>query len=100
MIPAFSIALEARNPERKHFRSYHVSAGLDLLGDWIVEIRYGRIGTAGHLLQHFAATEEQARAIVRDSLRRRRSAPRRIGAPYIVKEVHAAEAWRIEAGTL
>ena len=42
----FRITLEACNP-RRCFRQYRVEAGTDLLGSWVVEISYGRIGTAG-----------------------------------------------------
>ena len=34
---AFSISLEAGNPERGHFRHYHLEAGRDLFGIWLVE---------------------------------------------------------------
>ena len=42
----FRITLEARNPARRCFRRYRVEAGTDLFGVWVVEISYGRIGTA------------------------------------------------------
>jgi len=43
----FRITLEARNPARRCLRQYRVEAGTDLFGSWVVEISYGRIGTAG-----------------------------------------------------
>jgi hypothetical protein len=43
----FRITLEARNPARHCLRQYRVEAGADLFGVWVVEISYGRIGTAG-----------------------------------------------------
>ena len=43
----FRIILEARNPARRCSRRYRVEAGTDLFGSWVVEITYGRIGTAG-----------------------------------------------------
>ena len=43
----FRISLEARNPARRCWRQYRVEAGTDLFGVWVVEISYGRIGTAG-----------------------------------------------------
>ena len=42
----FRIILEARNPDRRCFRQYRVEAGTDLFGSWVVEISYGRMGTA------------------------------------------------------
>ena len=44
----FRITLDARNPAVHCFRQYRVEAGTDLFGIWVVEITYGRIGTAGH----------------------------------------------------
>jgi hypothetical protein len=41
----FSIRLEARDPARGRFRAYRIDAGTDLLGDWLVDVTYGRIGT-------------------------------------------------------
>ena len=58
---AFSVTLEARNPDRQHYRSYTVSASRDLFGAWIVEIRFGRIGCAGPLVTYSAADEIAAR---------------------------------------
>ncbi len=39
-----SVALEAHNHERNHHRRYEVSVERDLLGDWLVTIRFGRVG--------------------------------------------------------
>jgi hypothetical protein len=55
-----------------------------LLDDWTLSIRYGRVG-GGYQTQRFAGKDEnQIRAIVRERLRRRRSAPKRIGCAYRV----------------
>ena len=35
----YSILLEARDPERNIYRAYHIAAGKDLFGDWIVRAR-------------------------------------------------------------
>jgi hypothetical protein len=45
----FRISLEARNPARRCLRQYRVEAGTDLFGVWVVEIAYGRSGTAGRV---------------------------------------------------
>jgi hypothetical protein len=59
-----------------------VTVGRDLLDDWTVAIRYGRTGQAGRELRYAAAEPETIRGIIRDRLRRRLSAPKRIGCPY------------------
>jgi hypothetical protein len=69
-----------------------------LLDNWILSIRYGRVG-GGYQTQKFAAKDEdQIRAIVRERLRRRRSAPKRIGCAYLATKFDAvaefdASAW-------
>jgi len=40
----FSITLEARNPDRGHYRAYRLEAAPDLFGVWLVEATFGRIG--------------------------------------------------------
>jgi len=93
-----TIALEAHNTDLNHHRRYEITVGRDLLDDWTVSIRYGRVG-GGYQTQKFAGKdEEQIRAIVRERLRRRRSAPKRIGCAYQVTKLDAiaefdASAW-------
>lgn len=83
----FSILLEARNPARNIWRSYHLAAGRDLLGDWIVELTYGRIGARGHTKVMLVADEDEARSYIQKCLKRRDSAPKRIGVGYEVKAI-------------
>jgi hypothetical protein len=65
--------------------------GLDLLDDWTVAISYGRTGQAGGREVRYAAPEADAmRAVIRDRLRRRLSAPKRIGCPYRLAAFSAA----------
>jgi hypothetical protein len=53
--------------------------GRDLLDDWTVEIRYGRCGQG----KKFASSKaDEMKALIYDRLRRRLSAPKRIGCPY------------------
>jgi hypothetical protein len=64
--------------------------GRDLLDDWTVVICYGRTGQAGREICYAASQEEAMRAIIRDRLRRRLSAPKRIGRPYRLVAFSAA----------
>jgi predicted DNA-binding WGR domain protein len=93
-----TIALEAHNDDLNHHRRYEITVGRDLLNDWTLSIRYGRVG-GGYQTQKFAGKDEdQILAIVRERLRRRRSAPKRIGCAYRVTMFDAvaefdASAW-------
>jgi hypothetical protein len=85
-----SVAFEAHHPERNHHRRYEVVIGRDLLDDWTVAIRYGRTGQTGRDLRYSAREATAIRAIIRDRLRRRLSAPKRIGCPYRLAAFSAA----------
>jgi WGR domain len=89
----FRITLEAKNPDRRCFRQYRVEAGTDLFGSWVVEITYGRIGTAGRSRCFVVRDEGEARRLAQSILKRRASAPRRIGVAYRVRELIDPEGW-------
>lgn len=79
-----TIALEAHHNELNHHRRYRITVGRDLLNDWTVSISYGRTGQRGQE-KHFGGTDVDAmHKIVREHLRRRLSAPKRIGCSYRV----------------
>ena len=81
---------EAHHPRRNHHRRYSIQIGRDLLNDWTVTIGHGRTGQASQET-HFASRRiEEAQAIVRERLRRRLSAPRRIGCRYRLMTLDAA----------
>jgi hypothetical protein len=84
VIAAFAIALEARAPDLGLARAYRLRVGQDLFGVWVVELQHGRIGTAGRLRQMAFDSPDGARAEIRRRLKRRASAPRRIGVGYRV----------------
>jgi len=89
----FRITLEARNPVRRCLRQYHVEAGTDLFGVWVVEISYGRIGTAGRSPSYVLRDEEEAWHLAQSILKRRVSAPRRIGVAYRIRELIDPKGW-------
>lgn len=91
--PTFAIVLEARAPEAGRWRRYDLRAGRDMLVDWIVETRFGRIGAEGRCLRWFVEGEAEARRLVRQVLQRRRTAPRRIGATSIAIETQHPFGW-------
>jgi predicted DNA-binding WGR domain protein len=91
----FSILLEACDPERNIHRAYRLAAGQDLFGNWIVEITYGRIGAKGRTQVVPVADEAAARCYVQNCLKKRESAPKRIGIGY--KMIQITGDW--EAGS-
>ena len=62
--------------------AWHAEAAPDLFGTWLVQTRYGRIGTEGRRLARSFPSEEAARAYLTRLLRRRATAPARLGVPY------------------
>jgi hypothetical protein len=89
----FRIILEARNPARDCLRHYRVEAGTDLFGTWVVVISYGRIGAAGRSRSYVVRDEGKAKRLARSILKRRASAPRRIGVAYRVRELIDPAGW-------
>jgi predicted DNA-binding WGR domain protein len=87
------IRLEARAPALRCHRAYEIAAGPDLFGIWIAEMTYGRIGTAGRTKIRSFARIEDAASKVDASLRRRATAPRRIGVAYRLRRVEHEAFW-------
>lgn len=93
VMDAFTATLEACDPTLGRFRSYRIEAGIDLLGDWLVAVTYGRIGSPGRTVRHVAADEAEARHIVRQCLQRRSTARKRIGVGYRLRELSDPGRW-------
>jgi hypothetical protein len=93
MINAFSALLEARDPALGRFRAYLLEAGTDLFGAWLVDVTYGRIGTRGRRIRYVVADETEARKMVRENLRRRSTAKKRIGAAYQFQQLVDPGEW-------
>jgi predicted DNA-binding WGR domain protein len=91
-----SVTFEAHNDERNHHRRYEIRLGRDLFGDWTVALSYGRTGRGGQVVRHSASDSEQIRKVIRESLRRRLSAPKRIGCSYRLKGLSVADG--VDAG--
>lgn len=85
-----ALAFEAHSREANHHRHYAITLGRDLLDHWTVSIRFGRTGQPGRELRYAAAEPDAIRAIIRDRLRRRLSAPWCIGCPYRLSAYNAA----------
>jgi len=82
VLDLLKIDLEAHSEERNHHRRYELAVGRDLFGHWVVTVRYGRVGQPLREIQFGSPDSESARSLVHARLRRRLSAPRRIGCGY------------------
>lgn len=91
-----TIALEAHNAERNHHRRYELTVGRDLFGDWTVGVRYGRVGRGGQEMRYGAEQAEAMQKVVRDRLKDRQSALKRLGCGYRLVRCEAAP--EVEAG--
>jgi predicted DNA-binding WGR domain protein len=89
----FCIDLHACDPPRNRWRFYRIEVGQDLFGEWVVRLRYGRIGASGRTQNIIVADEHEGHQVVRACLARRHSAPRRIGVPYRVQELFDPMNW-------
>jgi hypothetical protein len=92
------VELEARDTARNLHRAYRIEAGLDLFGMWQVDLAYGRIGRRHRILKLVTAEEATARRLVLGALRRRSSAPKRIGVPYVVTGGFDSLGWLNSSG--
>lgn len=90
---SFRVRLEACDPERGCFRAYRIDAGTDLLGEWLVDVTYGRIGSRGRTVRYLPGDQAGARKLVRQCLQRRATAPKRIGVGYQVREIDDPGRW-------
>jgi hypothetical protein len=86
-----TVAFEAHHPGNNHHRRYQVTVGRDLLDHWTVAILYGRVGQGGQERRYASINPDDMRAVIRDRLRRRLSAPKRIGCSYRLSAFHAAQ---------
>lgn len=89
----FSISLEARAPEANHLRAYHVTVAQDLLGDWLIDVAFGRIGRANQQRRYVARDRDAAIRQLKACLQRRVSAPKRIGTAYRCRQLHDPDSW-------
>jgi hypothetical protein len=89
----FAIELQAVSPQAQHRRAYEIHVGSDLFGQLVVTIDFGAIGARGQRRMHLVADIAEAQAVVRRALRRRLTAPRRIGVTYRVVACHDPGCW-------
>ena len=93
-VSSWRVRLEAKCAARRCFRNYEIAMGADLFGVWMVEMSYGRIGAVGRTKVRSFETAEAARAQAYVCLRKRATAPRRIGDGYQLQRVDGSMAWQ------
>ena len=86
-----TVSFEAHNADRNHHRRYEIRLGRDLFGEWTVSLLYGRTGQGGQEVRHAGSDADRLRRLIREGLRRRLSAPKRIGCAYRLTGLSAAE---------
>ena len=94
----FACSLEARLPAINLARAYHITVSQDLFGVYVIEITFGRIGAPGRSLRLSTDGIASARAMLRQVLKRRMSAPRRLGAAYRCRSLYDPEGWLASDG--
>lgn len=87
----FAVQLAADNDTLNHHRVYRMEVALDLLGDVLVTISHGRSGRLLSARTIPVENVEAAQSLVRAKLRRRASAPRRIGCSYRITDLAAVD---------
>jgi predicted DNA-binding WGR domain protein len=93
-VTSLCISLQAQSAAHRCFRAYEIAVGRDLFGAWLVEMSYGRIDTMGRAKVRSFVTTKEALAQVDACLRKRATAPRRIGVAYRVWRVIRSPEWR------
>lgn len=94
----FACHLEARLPEANLARAYHVVVSRDLFGLYTVDVTFGRIGRPGRARRYTVNDINGVRAKVREVLKRRLTAPRRLGVAYVCLSTFDPHAWLEEDG--
>lgn len=78
----FSIRLSAIDAPRSCDRRYRIERSIDLFGEQIVELSWGRAGSRKQIKRLSAPSESEAFSMVRAALAKRDRAPDRIGVRY------------------
>ena len=94
MLNLLTLHLHAIHQENNIFRKYEIYAGKDLFGNWAITTANGRIGTAGHLRTYPLETFERVQKRLQQLLKKRQSAPKRIGTNYeVISYSYAENIW-------
>jgi predicted DNA-binding WGR domain protein len=76
------ISMQAVDRQANIFRSWQCEVGTDLFGIVLLSVTYGRTATAGRTITRAVKDADAAKRLVRQLLRRRGTAKRRVGVGY------------------
>jgi hypothetical protein len=82
MLAMLTLELEARDPAANRLRRWQIDIGYDLFGTWVADVQFGRIGSCGRQVRLVFENQPDTEAFLRQRLRRRATARRRIGVAY------------------
>lgn len=96
-----SCFLEAHSEEHNHHRFYHLEVTKNLFDSWTVETRYGRVASYGPKAQgqkklYMVDNKSDVIKLVIKILKKRLSAKKRIGTPYLFKHIALNEKWPLK----
>ena len=94
----FACFLEARLPTANLARAYRIVVSEDLFGQYTVDVTFGRIGTYGTAKRYTVTEIAAVRAKLRQLLKRRLTAPRRLGVAYCCRSLFDPHGWLAEDG--
>jgi predicted DNA-binding WGR domain protein len=78
------LELEAHNPTHNMHRYYSIDVSLDLLGDWLITTRYGRMGQSGQCKSYGYSCQDDAQRKFNQLLHKRLKSHKRLGTTYII----------------
>lgn len=82
--PALHVELEAHHPTHNMHRYYIIDVMRDLLGDWLITTRYGRIGKSGQCKSYGYPCQATAQRKFNHLLYKRLKAHKRLGTNYVI----------------
>lgn len=92
----FHICLRAVSEDRRIDREYVLEMGVDLFRHWYVTTTYGRFLTKGRKATFDFKTKEEAYVFMHATLKRRLSAPKRVGYPYCITSLQMPQTDKYE----
>jgi len=96
-VSLFHLKLRAMTFNQTINRDYEILVGKVLLGFYGVTLAFGRHGLRGAYKNHIFDTKEDAQAFVCKTLKKRLTAPERIGCPYVLVVAKVADAETLDA---
>ena len=91
------LKLRAMTSDKITNRDYEIFVLKVLFGFYGVTLAFGRHGVRGTYKNHIFETKEEAKTFVCKTLKKRLTAPKRIGCPYVLVEAKVSDAEVLDA---